>query len=145
MRLLSSSITVLPRYVILFLLMALYMPAQAAPIQMPPPITALPNLKDTEIAIVQGMGKRGWVVEKEEDQRILASVNVRNKHTAKVWISFSTSEISFAYGGSENLKCKPQGDSCSSIHKNYNSWVSNLATDISNAISTKRVESKYSQ
>ena len=145
MRPLSFSLMAVPRCATIVMLMILCIPAQAAPIKMPPPVAALPNLKDTEIAIIQGMGKRGWVVEKVEEQRILASVNVRNKHTAKVWISFSTSEISFAYGGSENLKCKPQGDSCSSIHKNYNSWVSNLATDISNAVSTKRVESMCSQ
>ena len=83
------------------------------------------------------MSKRGWAIEQEEERRILARIQVR-AHVAKVWVDYRDPQIAFEYGGSEQLQCKPLGQSCSSIHEKYNVWARNLASDIAREITKRR-------
>jgi hypothetical protein len=83
------------------------------------------------------MAVRGWVVEQEVGSRVLARLH-RRTHVAKVWVDYSEEQIEFRYGGSDGLECKQEGDSCRSIHGNYNRWVRNLALDISRELTKRR-------
>ena|SRR5690554_165264 len=75
-------------------------------------------------AIVQAATNRGWIIEEDSGDEIVAVINVRT-HQAKVRIPYSESNYSIEYDSSDNLKQRG-----SSIHRNYNRWVHNLNNDI---------------
>lgn len=75
-------------------------------------------------AIVQAATNRGWVIEEESGDEIIAVINVRT-HQAKVRIPYSDNDYSIHYESSVNLKQRG-----SAIHRNYNRWVHNLNNDI---------------
>jgi hypothetical protein len=109
----------------------------ATPLTLPGPVLGLDDKRATRAAILEGMAVRGWVVEQEVDRRFLARLN-RRTHVAKVWIDYSGRQIEFSYGGSDGLECVDDGESCRSIHANYNKWTQNLATDISRKLTERR-------
>ena len=45
-----------------------------------------------------------------------------------------------AIRSSQGLRCKPEGESCSSIHRAYNRWVVQLRSDIEYGVQTVRLE-----
>jgi hypothetical protein len=87
--------------------------------------------------VIEGMARRGWVIEEEADGRVLARLH-RRRHVAKVWVDYSDRQITFRYGGSDGLGCVPSGDACSLIHGSYNKWARNLSLDISAEITKRR-------
>jgi hypothetical protein len=111
--------------------------ACATPLRMPEPVRAVGTLEETRVVIIEGMSRRGWIIDDEKPGRVLASIFIRG-HTAKVWITYDDSYIRFTYGGSDRLKCLPAGDSCSFIDSHYNKWVRNLAIDINRVASAHR-------
>lgn len=110
-----------------------------AALRMPDPVLSVDDELQAREAVLRGMATRGWVVEDEKPGRILARLE-RRRHTAKVWIDYSGRQITFAYGGSDNLGCRAQGDACSTIHRVYNTWAKNLSIDIARQISQQRLE-----
>jgi len=113
----------------------------ATPLALPDPILGLNDRHVTRSAILEGMAVRGWLVEQEVGSRILARLE-RRTHVAKVWVDYGEQQIVFSYGGSRGLDCTQEGDSCRSIHGNYNRWVRNLALDISRALTKRRAVEK---
>ena len=104
----------------------------SAPLMTPAPVAALGDSTQTRRAILLGMNRRGWTVENEEPGRVLARLELR-RHVARTAIDYDDRQIRFSYAGSQNLGCKPAGDSCSSIHRNYNHWVRMLSVEIASA------------
>jgi hypothetical protein len=120
-------------------LTALAVACTSAPLLLPQPISVNANARVTRAAILNGMALRGWAIEKEEPNRVLARLNSRT-HVAQVWIDYAGSKIQFRYGGSTSLGCVPAGDSCSAIHRSYNRWVFNLSQDISGELTRQRAK-----
>lgn len=104
---------------------------RTAPLYNPEPIAVPEGLKVKEVgkAVKLAMVKRGWRAGNVKPGKILAVLHIR-KHTAKVLITYDDKEVKIRYVGSENLKYKKEDDGTEIIHKNYNSWVRNLANDI---------------
>ncbi len=104
---------------------------RTAPLYNPEPIEVPQGLTKKEVgkAIKLAMVKRGWSAASVKPGKILAVLHIR-KHTAKVLITYDAKQVRIKYAGSENLKYKKKEDGIEIIHKNYNSWIRNLATDI---------------
>lgn len=111
------------------------------PLEMPSPLAALPDEALTRSAILEGMARRGWTVEREEPGSILATWE-RPRKTAKVWIDYDLDRVRFRYGGSRNFECEPtqDGASCQTIHPRYGKYLSGLRLDIGRALARKRAE-----
>lgn len=80
-------------------------------------------------AIIAGGAKRGWAVTKDGPGRLELTINVRNKHTAVVAVSYTPARYSINYVSSVNLDHMVE-DGVNLIHRNYNRWTNNLASDI---------------
>ncbi len=76
------------------------------------------SASDIKNAIVRGATLKGWTIEESTLGKIVASINVRDKHMAKVDINYNQSGYSINYNDSTNLLFN--GDT---IHRNYNKWV----------------------
>jgi len=76
-------------------------------------------------AIQAAAGAKGWSVAFQADSRLLATLNVRNKHTIVVEIAYATDKYSLQYKDSTNMHF---GDLNGSkvIHPYYNKWVQEL-------------------
>ncbi|RMG56526.1 MAG: hypothetical protein D6717_06455 [Gammaproteobacteria bacterium] len=109
---------------------------RTAPLYNPEPIPVPEGLSTKEVrkAIVDAMIKRGWGVASKKPGKIVAVLHIR-KHTAKVLITYDTKAVVIKYVSSENLKYKKEEDGVEIIHKNYNSWIRNLASDIQSNLS----------
>ncbi|HVP31495.1 MAG TPA: hypothetical protein VMW35_20295 [Myxococcota bacterium] len=98
--------------------------------------SARPMAQNREI-ITQALSRRAWIVDSDKPGEIMAHYQRRGA-VAHVRITYDKSSILIAYAGSENLKCQPSGDECSTIHKTYNTWVTNLYQDISLSAQNRR-------
>jgi hypothetical protein len=94
------------------------------PVQVPAGV----KLQDVSKAIKVGIGRRGWVVTKDENSQIEATLNVRS-HMAKVNIPYSTKEVAIHYAGSDNLDYQEK-NGVKYIHGNYVKWAKNMQSDI---------------
>lgn len=93
--------------------------------------------EEIEKAIITAGAGLGWIMHIDNPQHITGTLHLR-AHMAKVGIHFDSNTYSIKYLDSQNLKYAPvgteltdvNGDSSTSkkatIHKNYNSWVTNL-------------------
>jgi len=80
-------------------------------------------------AIVQAGKAKGWTVSTLSDNRLLATINVRGKHTVSVEIPYSSNKYSLLYKDSTNLHhavCEGHAY----IHPSYNKWVNTLQREI---------------
>ena len=91
---------------------------------------------DVESAIVAGSLQRGWIPQKIRPGLIRATLHVR-QHTATVDINYDEDTFRISYLNSSNLNYEVSGNQAY-IHRNYNSWVDNLAHDIYAALSVRR-------
>ena len=73
-------------------------------------------------AIARAGGGLGWMIQKQRDGVVLATLNVRD-HQAVVVINYSASGYSITYKSSINLKYDEEKQT---IHSNYNGWIKNL-------------------
>lgn len=64
----------------------------------------------------------GWII-KDIDSNTLEATLFLRSHVAKVTIPYSAKEYSLLYKSSENLDYDAEKKT---IHKNYNSWITNL-------------------
>jgi hypothetical protein len=83
----------------------------------PPGMTA----EQVREAIVTAAARRRWVVQEQSPSSMLATIDVRGKHSATVDITYDTTGYAIAYRDSSNLDYE-DGE----IHKNYNGWVIKL-------------------
>lgn len=90
-------------------------------------------------AIIVGASSKGWLLVPDGEGKLLASLNVRGKHHAKVSISYSNDRYSVTYLSAENLNVKIKSDKgryddeaekapvgTVLIHPNYNRWIANM-------------------
>ena len=76
-------------------------------------------------AIIKGAANKGWQVVESAPGKIVLKVDVRGKHTAKVDVSYNKESYSINYNDSFNLLYNG-----SSIHRNYNKWITLLNQSI---------------
>lgn len=100
----------------------------------PTPVSTTLAPKGARAAILKALPRRGWIVDHEEPGAVFARYQ-RRAHAAVVRVGYGDGQVTVDYVSSENLKCTPAGDSCSSIHKVYNAWAQNLANDLAAEIS----------
>jgi len=97
-----------------------------------PPSLQIPSgktEKDVKEAIALGATARTWIIKDIEPGLIEARVDVRNKHTLIVNLKYDAKEIALKYKNSVNLDYEVV-DGTPMIHRNANSWMQNLMTDI---------------
>jgi hypothetical protein len=105
----------------------------------PEPVTvpAKLSMKDVSKAIRSGIVQRGWVVSKDENGQIDASLNVRT-HEVRVAIVYDTKQVKINYVSSQNLDYDEKGGK-RHIHKKYNQWVQNMANDIRTSLAAEAI------
>ncbi|NHR05708.1 MULTISPECIES: hypothetical protein [Chromobacterium] len=94
-------------------------------------------------AIIAGAGSKGWVVVADGEGKLLASLDVRGKHQAKVAISYGADRYSVKYLSANNLNVETKSENKNYsgaaekapvgtvlIHPNYNRWVSIMVQEI---------------
>ena len=77
-------------------------------------------------AIVKACADHSWRVSEPSPNTIEATIVVRNKHTVVVSIPYTATHYNINYKSSINMEYKTKSDGSSSIHPNYNNWVSRL-------------------
>lgn len=87
------------------------------------------SLKDVKKGIVQAGQSLGWGMKSVKSGVIIGTIFVRN-HMAKVEIKYNKKNFSILYKDSAGLKYDGVN-----IHKNYNSWVTNLERRINSQLS----------
>lgn len=80
------------------------------------------SMTDVEKAIIRAGGGLGWIVKKEKEGLLKATLVLRT-HTAVVAITYNTQEYSIHYESSINLNYNAEDNT---IHSNYNGWIQNL-------------------
>lgn len=91
------------------------------------PITAVSHrlsINQVRQVILTAGAERGWVMEQIGSNTIRATLRLRD-HVAVADIVYTSSAFSIAYQSSSNLLYAD-----GKIHRNYNSWISNLEQDI---------------
>lgn len=94
-------------------------------IQQTAPATSVHSATDMQKAIVGALNERGWLVQKIENNQVLAEITVRGRHHAEIAIPYDASQFQIQYRSSRGLGYKD-----GKIHRNYNKWVSLLRDDI---------------
>jgi hypothetical protein len=96
-----------------------------APVQIPQGKTE----KDVKEAIALAATARHWITKPAGNGVLEASVNVRNKHMLAVELKYDAKQVSMSYKNSDNLDYS-MVDGKAMIHRNANSWMQLLMTDI---------------
>ena len=93
------------------------------------PVVANSKLTNSDVKkVIKSAGQRlGWRFKDISAGKMIAFINVRNKHTAAVNISYDKNSYSINYKKSSNLKYDAKKGT---IHKAYNGWISNLKNAI---------------
>ncbi len=91
------------------------------------------SVSDVEEAILDAMRNRGWAVAERSDGHIVADLNIRS-HFARVDIRYDADSVSLEYVDSRNLEYEVV-DGEERIHGNFNSWMTNLISDIQRSLS----------
>jgi hypothetical protein len=77
-------------------------------------------------AIQSAAAAKQWVLRDQGPGRMLATLNVRGKHTVMTEITYSPEKFSVVYNDSTNMDYSPGPDGKGSIHPFYNRWVQDL-------------------
>lgn len=89
-------------------------------------VDGTPTLQEAEQLIRAGAGVKGWVVEKEAEGVLVASLALRG-HQVTVEIRHDARQFDVTYRASEDMDY----DGTGRIHQNYNRWVNTMVEDIS--------------
>ncbi|MBF0098051.1 MAG: hypothetical protein HQM05_12010 [Magnetococcales bacterium] len=81
-------------------------------------------------AILTGAVTAGWSSIPQENNLIVSTLTVRNKHTVVVEISYTAQQFSINYKSSTNMKAGLSMDKQQMIHPFYNNWVDSLKNAI---------------
>jgi len=89
------------------------------------------SAEQVKSAIIAGSARqRIWTVTPVKNGVMTAMLNVRNKHTAVVDITYSATGFSIKYRESNNLLYEKDENGVDQIHRNYNRWVQGLRQNI---------------
>jgi hypothetical protein len=118
------------RLLALLLVPLAFMLMGAAELVDPQPIAVPAGVAAADVAkaIKTGIVRRGWVVTKDENGQIDATLNIR-AHTAKVAIPYNTKEVAIRYVDSSELAYSEKKGK-RYIHGNYIKWIRNMQADI---------------
>lgn len=83
------------------------------------------QLDQVKQAIQTAAGAKAWTIAFQADGKLLATLNVRNKHTIVVEIAYAADKYSLQYRDSTNMKFGELNGS-KVIHPFYNKWVLEL-------------------
>ncbi|MGA8890654.1 MAG: hypothetical protein WB493_03730 [Anaeromyxobacteraceae bacterium] len=81
-----------------------------------------PQVRD---AIIRGAASLGWTLAPAGDQKFLATLVVRNKHTVVTEITYAADKFSVIYMSSNNMKYGID-NGVPVIHPFYNDWARSL-------------------
>jgi hypothetical protein len=110
-------------------MMAPVLDLQGVPVALPAGLT--PSIARTRDAILRGLADRGWTIDREEGQTIVASVSAGG-HQATVGIDYSADSYSIHYvTSSPGLRYDGI-----EIHKRYNHWVDRLRVSINKELAS---------
>lgn len=128
------------RLLALLLVPVAFMLMGAAELVDPDPIAVPAGLAAADVAkaIKTGIVRRGWVVTKDENGQIDATLNIR-RHMAKVVIPYNTKEVAIRYVDSSELDYSEKKGK-RYIHGNYVKWVRNMQADIQRELATLSVK-----
>ena len=98
-----------------------------------PAATSTRKLTQTDYknAIIRAGAQRGWTFQDAGPGHLIGNLAVRGKHFASVDIFYDTKSFTINYKNSQNLDYNPANGT---IHRNYNSWVTNLRQDIQSEV-----------
>ncbi|QKJ21572.1 hypothetical protein [Poseidonibacter lekithochrous] len=93
------------------------------------PVISEKKLSATQVKnIIKKSGEKiGWRFKEIAPGKMMGIINVRNKHTAAIDIKYDKNSYSINYKKSTNLKYNAENQT---IHKAYNSWITNLKNAI---------------
>lgn len=86
----------------------------------------------TQIAIYEALQGRGWQLQSDDGQKIIARYNKHDRHLAVIQIDYSAYRYSIKHVSSQGLGYNVKRNS---IHRNFNRWVKNLEMDINSKLS----------
>jgi len=70
---------------------------------------------------------RGWKFTRIAAGKLVGQLNVRGKHNVEVDVEYNAKAFRITYKDSRNMRYNAEENT---IHKRYNSWVSNLSNDV---------------
>jgi hypothetical protein len=120
-------------WAISFALSSISSVAAAADLADPPSAQWGCELSDQRVlqGIMAGLLGRGWTLTSNDNQgNLVAQVIVRGKHTLVVDIAYTTTSYDITYKSSDNLDYQRRRNGSEVIHRNANSWMSNIQNDI---------------
>lgn len=87
---------------------------------------ALQTAAQVKQAIQKGAAARQWTLQDQGPGRMLATLQVKGKHTVMTQINYADGRFSVVYNDSINMKYSPGPDGKGEIHPGYNKWVQEL-------------------
>jgi len=91
------------------------------------PITQSVDLPTVEAAIDGGLTAKGWTISEKIPGRTLASITVRDRHSANIAITYDATSYTITLLSSRGLR---QDDKKRFIHGSYVRWMHNLTSAI---------------
>jgi len=91
----------------------------------PAPIEAV------EAAVDGGLIDKGWTIESKEPGRTVASIRVREKHFARIAVTYDTRAFAINLISTEGLD---QNDRRGTIHGAYGRWTRNVIAGVNNRL-----------
>jgi hypothetical protein len=100
-------------------------------------------------AIQDAAARKGWVLSNDTGDKMLATLEVRSKHTVRVEIAYAADKYSITYSDSVNMNYHSEahydsrmprpssGATGPVIHPAYNTWVQELKEAIRGELMTK--------
>lgn len=92
---------------------------------------------DVKKVIERTLLTRGWRILALKDNEITARYQMRAMST-DIKFQFDREKILIKYVRSDNLKFKEKGDGAKMIHRDYNTWINEIHSDIEHALSLWR-------
>jgi len=109
----------------------LLMAFRQVPLVDPAPIAVPAKVSPAQVekAIKQALIKREWLIASDAPGKITANY-ARREFSVTIGIAYDAKEVRVTYLNSTDLKYEEKNGQ-RYIHKNYQSWIQNLITDIS--------------
>lgn len=114
--------------------LVLLMASRQVPLTDPAPIQVPANTDQAKVTqiIEQALSARNWRIVKHVPGEVDAVYDPRD-FSVTIAVHYNPSQIQINYVTSSNLKYEERGG-VRYIHRNYESWIKNLVTDIQNGL-----------